>query len=152
MSSKEPSNEAGKIPDHESPVRRITSDQRGQPYHALHSLQEARSHPDGIVVLEGDSGGQIYVVCPASLVKCTEERLQQLLRDLDAIAWPGEPPESARVYYERHPVGSGITGGMGGGEVTSDVWVQDEFVKLGLRPAIEDVIRGHRPRIRERPS
>jgi len=40
-----------------------------------------------MVIFEGDYGGQIYATCPASLVRCSEETLQGLLRDLDTVGW-----------------------------------------------------------------
>ena len=72
------------IPDHESPVRRVISDAHGLPYYPLRSLDEAKACADGVVILEGDWGGQIYVVCPARMVACEAATLQQLLEDLDA--------------------------------------------------------------------
>lgn len=137
------------LPDHESGVRRAVSDARGLLYQPLRSMAEARSFSDGVVILEGDDGGQIYVVCPASIVKCAEESLSELLRDLDEIAWPGNDPDMARVFYERRAVGSGVTGGMGGAVVREGIWIHDEFIKLRLGDAIREVIEGKRHRIKE---
>ena len=53
------------IPDHVSPVRWILAKAHQTPFSALNSLEDARSSTDGIVVLEGDWGGQIYVVAPS---------------------------------------------------------------------------------------
>jgi len=111
-------------------------------------MAEARSFSDGVVILEGDDGGQVYVVCPASMVKCVEELLSQLLRDLDEIAWSGNDPDMARVFYERCAVGSGVAGGMGGAVVREGIWIHDEFIKLRLGDAIREVIEGKRPRIK----
>jgi hypothetical protein len=84
MKDEESSNEnLETLPEHESGVRRLVSDAHGIPYHSLRSFEEAKSSSDGVVILEGDDGGQIYVVCPASLVKCSEEALNNLLRDLN---------------------------------------------------------------------
>jgi hypothetical protein len=52
----------------ESAVRRMIADAAGQQYQALGSLAESRTFADAIVVLEGDWGGQIYVVAPIKLV------------------------------------------------------------------------------------
>ena len=147
MKDKEPTENLEILPDHESGVRRLVSNAHSVPYYALHSLEEAKSLPDGVVILEGDDGGQIYVVCRASLVKCPEEVLGQLLRDLDDIAWPGNDPNMAKVLYERHPVGAGIAGGMGGAVVTKDIWIHDEFIKLRLDAVIREVISGRRQSI-----
>ena len=118
----------------------------GVPYEPLHSLDEAREVPDGVVVLEGDNGGQIYVVCPASLVRCSDASLKQLLDDLDVIAWPPDgDPRGTGLSYERHTVGEGIAGGMGGGLVTDGVWIHEEFEDAGLRPGIEAVLRAEHP-------
>lgn len=131
-----------KLPDHESGLRRMFAESHGQPYHALHTLEEAKSCPDGVVILEGDDGGQIYVVAPVSLVKCSEQDLKQLLRDLDTLEW--DDPSMALVYYERRSVGSGVPGGMGGATVTQDIWIHKNFVKLRLDSAIREVIEAKR--------
>src|SRR5450432_1888588 len=126
----------GVLPDHESGVRRMVSDAKGIPYQAVHSLVEAKSFNDGIVVLEGDDGGQIYVVCPASLVLCSAETMHALLHDLDAIAWPRNDSNSARVFYERLPVGAPVFGGMGGGIVLEDAWIHQMFCEMNFESAI----------------
>ncbi len=135
------------IPDHESPVRRLFSDAHGLPYYPLRSLEEAKGCPDGVVVLEGDWGGQIYVVCPARMVACEEATLNRLLEDLDRLAWDCNDGAGARVYFERASTGSGVAGGMGGGRVTGDIWVHSEFQSLNLADDIRKVIRGEQRRL-----
>jgi hypothetical protein len=130
------------LPEHESGVRRLISDARDIPYYPLHSLAEAKSFSDGVVILEGDDGGQIYMVCPAALVKCSIETLERLLRDLDHISWPGNDLNSARVFYERLPIGAPVFGGMGGATVEEDVWIFQGFVDSGLEGPIREVIGG----------
>jgi hypothetical protein len=66
------------------------------------------------VILEGDDGGQIYVVVPARQVGCSEEALTWLLHDLDQISWPGNDEGSARVVFERVAVGTGVACRMRG--------------------------------------
>jgi hypothetical protein len=144
----ESSAEIDVLPDHESGVRRLMADARSEPYEALRSLAAAQSVEDGVVVMEGDYGGQIYLVCPACLVSCDESVLEQLLADLDAHEW--NDSEGARVFYERRAVGAGVAGGMGGGTVVEGVWLHDELRKLGLEPAVLDVIANRRERIGER--
>jgi hypothetical protein len=135
------------LPEHESGVRRLISDAHDIPYHPLHSLEEAKSCSDGVVVFEGDDGGQIYVVCPAARIECSSEILEVLLRDLDHISWPRNDLNSARVFYERLPVGAPIFGGMGGAMVEDGVWIHQSFVDLGLDDPIREVIGGRRSRI-----
>ena len=136
------------LADHESGVRRLVSDAQDIPYQPLHSLDEAKSFSDGVVILEGDDGGQIYVVAPASLVRCSAETLGDLLRDLDSIAQTSNEPNSARVFYERLPVGASVFGGMGGAIVSNDVWVHDTFCELQLDGPVRGVVFGKRARIR----
>jgi hypothetical protein len=137
------------LPEHESGVRRMVSDSRSIPYQALQSLDEAKSFSDGTVILEGDDGGQIYVVALASLVRCPVENLNHLLRDLDGIGWPNSDPNSARVFYERLPVGAPVFGGMGGAIVSEDVWIHQMFCDMNLESAIRGVLVGERARIRD---
>lgn len=151
MASMSDSNEQpAEIPNHESPVRRMISDAHGLVYHPLRLLDEAKASADGVVILEGDWGGQIYVVCPAGMVACDAATLRHLLQDLDAIAWDCNEGEGARVYFERTSPGRGVAGGMGGGEVTGDIWVHAEFREKPLADNIRQVILGERSRIVER--
>jgi hypothetical protein len=136
------------LPDHESGVRRLVADAVGDDYVAFNSLADARRHPDGIVVLEGDDGGQIYAVVMASEVVCEQATLDVLLQDLDAIAWPGNDPNSARVFYERRRLGDGVAGGMGGGVVVRGGWVHPMLCDLGLDEGIRRVIAARQDRVR----
>ena len=130
-------------PEHESPLRRMMADAQGQPYAALQSLSDAKAAADGVVILEGDDGGQIYAVARAADVKCTEETLQLLLHDLDAQEW--NDPSMAHIFYERRSIGEGVGGGMGGGMVADALWVHDRLHHLKDR--IASVLNGERPRI-----
>ena len=135
------------IPTHESAVRRLAADAAGADYRALRTLSEARAVEDGVVVLEGDLGGQIYAVFPASLVACSEERLDTLVRDLDAWARPGAGADDAAVYFERHRLGQVVAGGAGGGVVLPGGWVHDELVQAGVERQVFAVVAGRRPRL-----
>jgi hypothetical protein len=64
-------------------------------------LSEAKADPEGVVILEGDYGGQIYVVVQAEQVLCSQKTLSWLLHDLDRISWPGSYDDSARIVFER---------------------------------------------------
>jgi hypothetical protein len=130
-------------PDHESSLRRMMADATGQPYAALRSLTEAKQVVDGVVILEGDDGGQIYAVVAAADVQCSEETLQGLLRDLDAQEW--NDPSMAHVIYERRTVGDTVAGGMGGGTVRAGVWVHARL--RHLEGSIAAVLHGERERI-----
>jgi hypothetical protein len=135
------------VPPYESAVRRLAADAAGVPYRALRSLSDAQSFEDGVVVFEGDLGGQVYAVFPAHEVRCSEDALRELLADLDARARSSPVPGDADLYFERHPMGSAIAGGAGGGVVLPGGWVNDEFVQAGLDRDILDVVSGRRPRL-----
>jgi hypothetical protein len=137
---------------HESGVRRMAADGRGEQYRAFGSLTEAQADNDGIVVLEGDYGGQIYVVFVASEVRCTEASLARLLSDLDAIAWPCNNTDGASVFYEQLSVGSGVSGGMGGGVVVAGGWVHPRLREQNLDQQIREVIAGQRTAIESLPN
>ncbi len=136
------------IPDHERPLGRILSETKGHTFLPLKSLNEAKSYEDGVVILQGDDGGQIYVVCLAAQVACSEQNLEVLLHDLDEIAWPGNDPDMCHVYYERRATGTNVAGGMGGAVVTAEPWIHQDFVKLGLASLIREVIQAKRERLR----
>jgi hypothetical protein len=133
------------IPDHESAVRRMVAEAHGDRYEAIKSLDEAKATADAAVVMEGDYGGSIYLTCPARLVHCDEPALRQLLHDLDKHDW--NDPEGVGLYYEVAPVGSGVTGGSGGGVVTDSLWLHPELETEGLRERVEAVITGERVRL-----
>ncbi len=122
--------ESNELPDDESPVRRMMADAHGTPFHPLRTLVEARQHEDGVAILQGDWGGQIYAVIPARLIRCSPATLQRLLLDLDTAAWSCNENEGASIYYERKPAGAGVGGGMGGGKSTGALWVHPEFDKI----------------------
>ena len=135
------------ISDHESIVRSFTSEEYGERFEPLHTLEEAQQHDDGVVIFEGDYGGAIYLTCPAKLVRCSEQALQQLLRDLDEQLinhhW------GLMVCYERLASGSGVAGGWGGGLITEGLWLHGRVEALNLRNAVESVLSGVRKRLRD---
>jgi hypothetical protein len=133
-------------PVEERPLASFQAEASGKPYQPLSNLAEAKQYGDGVLILQGDDGGQIYLVVRAIDVKCPAEALEKLLVDLDEIAWPGNDTNMRRIYYERRPDGESIAGGMGGGLVSRTPWIHEEFTKLA--PEILAVLRGQRPRIR----
>jgi hypothetical protein len=132
---------------HVSPLRQLIADATGDFYLAFASLDEAKADPLGAVILEGDDGGQIYVVVPASVVNCSEDALSELLHDLDRICWPHNDWDSARVVFERRAVGAPVAGGMGGGIVTRQAWIHPALVQLELGQEILDVLSGELERL-----
>jgi len=133
------------IPDHERPLGFIASITNNEDFKPLKSLEEAKLRPDGVVILQGDEGGQIYLSCPARHVMCSEDVLRQLLSDIDSREWKCE--EISDVFFEELPVGSGIWGGMGGGIVVDGIWVHERLADI--RSSIEAVIQGKKNRIIE---
>lgn len=133
-------------------MRRLVADAHGNPYVSFASLEEAQADSAGVVILQGDDGGQIYVVCPAARVVCGTDDLDQLLRDIDELEWPGNDPDMARILYERSAIGSGIAGGMGGGVVSDAPWIHSRLRDRGLASEIESVLAGRKPRISVRPG
>jgi len=125
-------------PDLERGVRSLIAESRNEEHISYRTLTDAKSDPDGVVIFEGDDGGQIYLVARASFVSCAESQLQRLLAELDALRWAD--PDSARVYYERLPVGSGVAGGMGGGRVAREVWIHAEL--KAHESAVRHVLQG----------
>jgi len=131
--------------ERKNPMRDLMADAEGIDYPTFDSLSEAQSNPHGIVVLEGDDGGQIYVIARASDVACSEQTLLQLLRDIDAREWPNNSPDMAHLCFEAREIGEGIAGGMGGGLVQEHPWVHARL--KFLETAICDVLNGKRPRL-----
>lgn len=109
-------------------------------YRAYESLQEAQADPHGVVVMEGDFGGQIYLVVPARLVKCSELQLRALLTFLDDAQWAD--PEGAQVFFESKEIGQDISGGMGGGAVMDGIWLHSRVQKHAF--LVEAILSGTR--------
>jgi hypothetical protein len=104
------------------------------------SYEAAKKAPDGVLVMEGDYGGQIYLSCPMKLVQCGPKEIESVLRDLDTMAWGCNEGDGADTYYLRRQSGQGIWGGMGGGIVLDGLWVHEEFTHL--KDAIWRVLQG----------
>jgi hypothetical protein len=130
------------LSDHESGLRKMKAEADGTSYVSFKSLAEAQSNPNGVVILEGDDGGQTYVVCPASKVKCSENVLHQLLSDLDSKKW--NDPSMAHIYYEQKRIGEGVFG-KGGAVVGTEIWIHKEFHEIA--DSIRDVIEGRREKL-----
>ncbi len=105
----------------------------------LRAIAEAQADPRSYVVIEGDWGGQVYLTCPAKLVLCDEMRLHELMIELNRLAWDEEDGEGGSVYYDQFDVGDLAFGGMGGGPITGELWIHDEF----REPADRDYPRTH---------
>ena len=89
------------------------------------------------LVLEGDWGGQIYLTVPFSKVGLNA-KLGELLQMLDKAAWSCNDEEGAGIaLYPVKNLRRGVFGGMGGGELTSSVWLHpdedfDQFRSDGM--------------------
>jgi hypothetical protein len=130
------------LADHESGLRKMKAESDGTAYVSFKTLAEAKSNPNGVVILEGDDGGQTYVVCQASKVKCSENVLRQLLSDLDSKKW--NDPDMAHIYYEQKRIGEGVFG-KGGAVVGTEIWIHKEFDEIA--GSIRDVIEGRREKL-----
>lgn len=115
------------------------------PYDVTFAEARAYAGSDAVAMLEGDDGGEVYVVCPVSLIHCDAPTLRQLLLDLDAIEWAASAPDSARMSFFRASLGERV--GMMGGLVTEGVWVNPALKRNGLEPLICAVLAGERPAI-----
>jgi len=131
----------------DSPLRSLIAEAHGLEHHTFASLSEAQRDANGVVILEGDEGGEIYVVARASDVACSEETLRRLLRDIDEMEWPNNDWDMSRVCFERHHVGEVVGGGMGGGLVALETWVHPRLE--ALKTAIVGVLSGKKRYLRE---
>jgi len=107
------------------------------------SYREAKESPSGVLIMEGDYGGQIYLTCPMKYVQCGPEAIKQLILELDSMAWACNEGDGAEISYMTHWDGSdgeSVGGGMGGGFVVDGLWVHGEFSKL--KDSIWQVLQG----------
>jgi hypothetical protein len=105
-------------------------------------FEEAKKVPNATLIMEGDYGGQIYLTCPMKLVQCKPENLAQLILDIDEQEWGCNEGEGASISFRRKNPGDGVSGGMGGGLVEKGLWIHDSIEKSGIKPLIEQVLKG----------
>ena len=139
------SNRFKPLPGHHSQIRSIIAEASGDTYIALTTFVAAREHPGSVAIFEGDYGGTIYLTIPVRGVACGEAALKQLLFDIDTMCW--SDPRGARLVYEVVPVGAGVAGGMGGGQVVDGLWLHPMVEALGVREGIQQVLNGQREHI-----
>jgi hypothetical protein len=137
------------IPRGCSPVRFAISQVCNTEYEPIEGFEGALNTQDAVLIMEGDWGGQIYLTCPMKLVHCSEGALENLLTDLDDIAWHCNEGLGTGIYYEVRKPGEWISGGLGGGYVSDTLWVYPEFDDR--ENEIKDVIEGRSERIRKKP-
>lgn len=112
---------------------------RGTVYRSYANLSEAIENA-ALVILQGDDGGQIYFTCPAVKVKCSEADLRRLLEYLDAASW--RDIEMASILFEDCSGTLNVPGGMGGGEVTDDVWLHPAIRTPDLEANVRSFVFG----------
>ena len=140
-----PSSDPISVPEHE--VRSFLAEINGEQHLAYHSMAEASEDPDAAVVLSADYGGTIFLTVPVRLCHCSFKALETLISDLDAISWFSGDPTIAMVGLERHPVGTGVTGGDGGGIVIEGVWTHPKRLPPEVASQAVEVVLGKRDRI-----
>lgn len=124
-------------PDAEPPagVRRTPNMGKRSP----RTLDEARQYQDSYVVIMADYGGQVVLTYPVGLLRCDRQVLDHLAAQLSLRLWE---EESSLLWFRRFQPGDIVPGGMGGGAVTSGLWLHPEVEQLGLRLEIEAVLQG----------
>ena len=130
---------AGAARDERSPVTTAYED---APYATLHSLAEARTMEHTAAIARGyadgagDAGAQIDLTVPVKYVACDEATLRALLGMLD---------RHASLTFELAPIGSGVSGEPGGGEIVDGLWLNPRFARANLAAAVEAVVYGRSP-------
>jgi hypothetical protein len=118
------------------------------PYY-LTSLEEAKQSSDGYVVIEGDSGGICYLVCPANQVSCDENTLRSLAHDLEEAIYPRDP-SGATLRYQRLTLGQELGGyalGEDHGIALRTLWLPAWLTEAGLSKKIQQVIAGENEKL-----
>ena len=78
------------LPEGVSAVRYLSAAADGVPFISYRTLDQALADPQATMIFEADSGGQILLSCPVRHVRASAQILEQLLTDLEMIAWgPG---------------------------------------------------------------
>jgi len=110
----------------------------------LSNLSDAQSDSDGVVIFEGDMGGQIYLTAHASLVRCSEQVLRDLLVAIDEGPFGFNDADSTSMSFascEYNPDGPvHMVGGMGGGIINGGIWIHEDLAPIA--DAITAVLEG----------
>jgi len=125
------------INGHDDPMKKIVATSHSKEYKSLKNLDQAKKTKNAYVVMQGDDGGQIYLVCPVIKVACGEADLRLLLETIDNAAW--KDMSMAGLYYEIYQPNSKVTGGLGGGSATNDLWIHPNLEKM--RPEIQAMLQ-----------
>jgi len=113
------------IKNNESAVRKMVADSKLENYTPFENLLEAKKYKEAYLIMEGDYGGQIYLTIPVEKIQCSEKNLFDLLNYLDDLSW--KYSEGAKLFYEKIKEKTIVAGGMGGGVITSDLWVHSDL-------------------------
>ena len=105
------------------------------------SFNEAKQVSNGMAVLVGDFGGQIYLTCPMKHIKCDEKTLEKLLREIDSFEWDCNEGDGICVTYMRGNPKDYVSGGMGGGLVEDGLWIHPDIAD-NKKELIRKVING----------
>lgn len=108
------------------------------------TFEEAKVATDSYVVMEGDWGGQHYIICPMRLIKCTEEALLQLLKDIDEVEWPCNKGDGIDIVFQRLYADTTYISSCNGASILDGPWIG---VSEKLKPYVEQVLNGEIPAI-----
>jgi hypothetical protein len=117
--------------------------------------QAALLEPWGHVVIEGDSGGEVFVVCPTTSIKSSVRSLFLLMHDLESIQSVGtlsefgEGDDFCFPGYDAWICQIDIADNTAyqNAIVSKQLWVNPEFVRMGLAGQIQEVLLGTRDRL-----
>jgi len=105
-------------------------------------FESSKKAKNGTLIMEGDWGGQIYLICPMKYIQCSEDDLNRLLEKIDQLCWSCNENDGASLNFKRKNPGDGVIGGMGGGTVVDGLWVHPEIDKKKLIDRIWDILQG----------
>jgi hypothetical protein len=128
-------------------IRTWIAEIHGTDYLAYQSHEQGQSDPDAAIIMSGDYGGTIFLTAPANQVLCDTDSLVTLVSDLDAVTWMSGDLTIATLVFERHPIGTHVSGGDGGGFVINGIWTHPVRLTSAIRAQAEDVVLGRRTRI-----
>ncbi len=152
------------LPPDVRPVEFMMAASEGRTYRSFPSLDAARQHPDAVMIMQADYGGQILLTCPVRAIAANQAAVDQLFVDLVNITWgrgfdlidhdaQALSDHGNDIFYEPLSPGKGVWGGMGGGAVGDGLWVHPELEhELLLRDQIEDVLKTRIARLLLPPS
>ena len=113
------------------------------------TFEDFRAAENAVAIFFGDWGGQVYATVPMRLFSAdvSPEDFRQLAIRLEEVCWScnvstEDPAGGAMLNFDVQEPNTGVLGGMGGGWVGEDAWINPDLpdkAREFIREKLSDV-------------